>query len=246
MRPSHAESTRTLIASSDRGVLSTHMTDDGHPYGSLVEAVSMDDGDVVFFLSTMADHTQNLLDNARCSFVTSEDFAADHPLEGERATLLGDAEQVEHTDALRRAYLQAHPHAELYIDFDDFDFYRLRPERIRYVGGFGRMSWIDGEDYREADPDPLLEMAAGIRDHMNEDHVDAMVAMAEVFGDVDGTVEDARMFRVDAYGFDLEVATDEGRRRARIGYPEDRVPVTPSDDIRALFTQLTQRARDES
>jgi hypothetical protein len=243
MRPSHAESTRTLLAGADRGVLSTHMVQDGHPYGSLVESITMDDGDVVFFLSTMADHTQNLLERPRCSFVTSEDFAADHPLEGERATLLGEAHQVEDTDDLRAAYLEVHPHAELYIDFEDFDFYRLRPERIRYVGGFGRMSWLEGEAYRDAQPDPLREMAAGIRDHMNEDHGDAMVDMARAFGDIDATIEDAHMFRVDAYGFDLELTTDQGRQRTRIGYPEDQVPVTPSDDIRGIFVDLTERAR---
>jgi hypothetical protein len=243
MRPSHAESTRTLLAGADRGVLSTHMVQDGHPYGSLVESITMDDGDVVFFLSTMADHTQNLLERSRCSFVTSENFAADHPLEGERATLLGEAEQVEDTDTLRAAYLEVHPHAELYIDFEDFDFYRLRPERIRYVGGFGRMSWLEGEAYRDAQPDPLREMAAGICDHMNEDHVDAMIEMARTLGDVDATIDDAHMFRVDAYGFDLEVTTDQGRRRVRIGYPGDRAPVTPSDDIRGIFVDLTERAR---
>jgi putative heme iron utilization protein len=105
------------------------------------------------------------------------------------------------------------------------------------------MSWIDGDVYRDAQPDPLREMAAGIREHMNEDHVDAMVAMARASGEVEGTIEDAHMFRVDAYGFDLELDTDQGRRRVRIGYPEQRVPVTPSDDIRGLFVELTERAR---
>jgi hypothetical protein len=242
MRPSHAESTRTLVATTDRGALSTRLADDGSPYGSLVEYTTLDNGDLLFFLSDLADHTKNLRDDARCSLLISERFAADNPLENERATLVGRMEWVEHTEAFRELYLDAHPHAETYIDFDDFNFFRLRPHKIRYVGGFGRMSWLEGDAYREAQPDPLREAAPGIVEHMNEDHVDAMVQMATRFTDRADTTS-ARMLRVDRYGFDLEVDGQQGRGRERIAFPE---PVDDPGEVRGVMVHLTQKARSEN
>ena len=48
-------------------------------------------------------------------------------------------------------------------------------ESIRYVGGYGRMSWVDAAGYADAEPDPLADAAAGIIEHMNADHAEAQV-----------------------------------------------------------------------
>ena len=54
-----------------------------------------------------------------------------------------------------------------------------------FVGGFGVMGWIEAEDYRNARPDPLLEAAAAIIQHMNSDHAEALRLIAvEYAGDV--------------------------------------------------------------
>lgn len=258
MRPSHAESTRTLVADASRGVLSTLLAGEsdedtakpaGHPYGSLVEVAGLEGGDVLMFLSDLADHTKNLKADGRASLLVSEGFAADNPLADERATLLGDIERVERSDALRETYLEVHPHASAYIDFSDFNFYRLAPDRIRYVGGFGRMSWLEGDDYRAAAPDPLRHAAPGAIEHMNEDHVDAMVAMVRHFTDHgDAPVSDVRMVRLDKCGFDLEVISGEGsesrktRGRERIAFPE---PVDQPGRLRGVMAEMTNTARDK-
>ena len=52
----------------------------------------------------------------------------------------------------RDRYLAANPAAAYYIDFGDFTFYRLDVESIRYVGGYGRMSWVDAAGYAGANP----------------------------------------------------------------------------------------------
>ena len=49
---------------------------------------------------------------------------------------------------VRDAYLAANPSAAYYIDFGDFTFFRLGVESIRYVGGYGRMSWVSATLYR--------------------------------------------------------------------------------------------------
>ena len=74
-----------------------------------------------------------------------------HALAKPRVTLVGRAEVVEDRDAFAEAYAALHPDARGYIDFPDFQFYRLHVERVRYIAGFGQMGWIKGEAYRAAD-----------------------------------------------------------------------------------------------
>ena len=64
--PSHAERCRTLVASSGRGALSTLATDPaGYPYGSVASYGLDDEGNPLFFVSTMAEHTQNTIRDPR-------------------------------------------------------------------------------------------------------------------------------------------------------------------------------------
>ena len=42
----------------------------------------------------------------------------------------------------------------------NFAFFRLEPTSMRYVGGFGRMSWVTADAYAAAEPDPLAEVDA--------------------------------------------------------------------------------------
>ena len=68
-----------------------------------------------------------------------------------RVTLVGRAGVVEDRAAYADAYAALHPNARGYINFPDFQFYRLHVERVRYIAGFGQMGWIKGEAYRAAD-----------------------------------------------------------------------------------------------
>ena len=118
---------------------------------------------------------------------------------------------VELRDDLRAAalhtYRERHPDA-FYAAFGDFRLYRLDVSSVRYVGGFGRMSWVSADDHATAEPDPLRPHVAGIVGHMNDDHADALVAYCRVFGRRP-TTEQAEMVGVDRYGFTM-LATDEG------------------------------------
>jgi hypothetical protein len=57
--------------------------------------------------------------------------------------MLGPCTRVEGDDGrARAAFLAVHPNAAYYADFRDFAFWKLRVNAIRYIGGYGRMSWI--------------------------------------------------------------------------------------------------------
>jgi putative heme iron utilization protein len=154
--PSHAVLCRALLAGARTATLATLARDpDGFPFASLV-SVADDGGRPLMLLSTLAEHTQNLRQRPQASLLLCEsapgDARAPHaidPLALGRATLIGRCRPVDEAEvaAARAIYLAAHPEAAAYVDFRDFALWRLEPEALRYVGGFGRMSWVDPAAY---------------------------------------------------------------------------------------------------
>lgn len=235
--PSHAERARTLAARTRLGTLCTLARDPaGYPFGSVVAFAVTAEGDILLLISDLAEHTKNLKEDSRASLLVSDTGAAD-PLAAERVTLLGRA-QVCQDEALREAYLQAVPSAAQYAGFRDFHLYRLAVEEVRYVGGFGRMSWVAVEAWRASAADPLAGHEAGIVEHMNEDHTDAMVLIARHFAGVEGQA--ARMVGVDRHGFEMTVETAEGPRRVRLGF---RTAIGRPDDVRKDLVAMLKEAR---
>src|SRR5450631_2226912 len=131
---------RLLLRRSRQGALATLMAGSGDPYCSLVNLASHPDGSPILLISRLAVHTKNILGDPRVSLMLDERAEGD-PLEGSRIMLAGRAEQAGDEDAtiLRRRYLNAHPSAEVFVDFKDFAFFRIRPTGAHLVAGFGRI-----------------------------------------------------------------------------------------------------------
>ncbi len=238
--PSHAEYARTLLQRVDMGVLSTHATEfEGHPYGSLV-IYGVHEGDPVLLISALAEHTKNLEASPRCSLLVHE-RGPDNPLALARATFVAHGERVDGSerDVVAEAFLNRHPDAKYYADFTDFAYWRLRVSGVRYIGGFGRMSWIEPDAWSSAEPDPLIADAKGIIDHMNEDHADALRLYSEAFSR-SGPVGEAIMTGVDRYGFEMSVTTEHGPRPVRIAFED---PVASSKDVRVAMVAMVKAAR---
>ena len=128
---------------------------------------------------------------------------------------------------------------QFFADFADFGMFRLEVEKIRYIGGYGRMSWVDAGAWRAAEPDPLAADADGILRHMNEDHAEALRLYARAFTratDAEGAI----MTAVDRHGFEMSVATPTGRRPARIAFATD---VTTTTAARQVLVALVKEAR---
>lgn len=150
--PSHAERCRTLVRNAKSATLSTLAREPaGFPFGSLVALAVDAQGRPLLFLSKLAEHTGNLLARSEASILVTEPAGVD-PLAHGRVTILGRCEAIpeEERPSARELFLAQQPSAATYIDFSDFAFYRLEPTALRYVGGFGRMSWVTAEDYRAA------------------------------------------------------------------------------------------------
>ncbi len=152
----HAADARALCARERFGTLATLAREPvGHPFASLVGYALGADGQPLFLLSRLAEHTQNLHADPRASLLVCESPSGSGVRGGEsgalaraRVTLVGDIESVgpSGTDAAREAYLGVHPEGARYLQLN-FGFYRLRVRSARYVGGFGRMSWVAAADF---------------------------------------------------------------------------------------------------
>jgi putative heme iron utilization protein len=235
--PSHAERARTLAAHVKTGTLCTvALQPAGYPYGSFV-TFGLDGGRPVFLVSELAEHTRNLNADARASLLIAEPGIGD-PLARGRVTLLGVCRPSPDA-SVRTAFLDAHPNAAYYADFADFRFWRLEVESVRYIGGYGRMSWVTREDWLAAAPDPLAPHAAAILGHMNADHAQVMVEYCKAFSKATDTTA-ATMTGVDRYGVELSATTGAGPRPIRIAFSR---PLSTPDEVRQELVALAKRAR---
>jgi putative heme iron utilization protein len=237
---SAAEEARTLVSTHHVASLAT-LTEDGYPWASMVTYGAMGDGSPVLYVSTLAEHGRNLARDARASLVVASDARGGDPLDCGRVTLTGRVWRAEGEGAseARDAHLAALPAAALYAGFGDFAFWVLCVERVRWVGGYGRMDSTDAAAYVAASPDPVAPGAGHAIAHLNEDHGDALLLMAQRLGGYPDATS-ARCVRVDRYGVDLQLETPRGGAPTRVGFAE---PITGSDGLRAATVELPRRAR---
>ena len=237
--PTHAERARTLVARVSTGTLCTlALEPEGYPYGSLV-TVAFDGGNPIFLISGLAEHTRNLERDPRASLLVAEMGSAD-PLANGRVTMIGRCTRVEGDGgSARAAFFAAHPNAAYYADFRDFGFWMLHVDAVRYIGGYGRMSWIGKAEWHGAEPDPLGPSAASTIAHMNADHADAMVLYCTAFSKTAG-VTSASMTSVDRYGFEMSANTPEGPRPIRLAFAR---PVSTPEEVRAELIAMLKEAR---
>ena len=234
--PTDAELGRTLLAAAPTGTLATVSVDGGIPFGSLVAHAVDEIGRPLLCLSDLAEHSRNLALDPRASLMAAETGAGD-PLALARVTVLGTAAVLADAerDAALTAYLARHPGA-FHTGYHDFRMYRLEVTSVRYVGGFGRMSWVTAADHVDAEPDPLRPHVAGVVEHMNDDHADALVTYCRVLGGRPATTR-AEMTGVDRYGFTVRA---DGEHDVRIPFGR-RVDTTQA--VRAAMIKLLRAAR---
>lgn len=204
---------------------------EGFPFGSVAPFILDHAGCPVILISDIAEHTRNIVADPRVSLIV-QPYATDMQVTG-RVTLIGRAEQVAGKDALGPRYLRFHPQAQNYFAMHDFQFYRITPVKIRYIGGFGRIHWIAPEAYLFADT-ALAEQESGIVEHMNRDHGDNLRACCRHVHGVETAA--AAMLGIDPDGFD--VRTDSGV--LRFTFYE---PVTDAQSARQALVALAQAAR---
>ena len=220
---------RSFVRAQQSGVLSTHSQRlEGFPFGSVAPFVLDHTGCPVILISTLAEHTKNLDANPRCSLIV-QPYSPDMQTAG-RATLVCEAHRLNDKDALGPRYLRFHPQAESYFAMHDFHFYRLQPVRIRWIGGFGKIHWVEANDYL-LESTPLVEAEAGILEHMNADHAHNLRAYCQHTYGFEPL--DVKMIGIDPDGFDVRA---DGKV-LRFAFAS---PVTDAQTARAALVELAR------
>jgi len=184
--PAHAP--LHLLHQAAGGTLATHSRQpEGFPYPSILPFGPDARHRPTILVSRLAEHTRNLQADPRAGFLVSQAPDGD-VLNGQRLTLLGAFEIVEPEPAMVRRYLRYHPDAERYLALGDFSFWVMTIERMRYIGGFGAMGWLDGNEL-----DPLEPLAF--------DEEEALLAFFDAHPRRRGHLE---LLGVDRYGADLK------------------------------------------
>jgi putative heme iron utilization protein len=145
---------RDLVARAKLATLSTFaLRPAGFPYGSLVALADDERGRPLFLLSSLAEHTKNLAACDKASLLVFEPGATDIVV-APRVTIVGTCARVaagEH-DAVRGRYVRVHAEAAGWFTdhLHNYALFRLEPLELRVVVGFGRLSWVDPNEYAAA------------------------------------------------------------------------------------------------
>jgi putative heme iron utilization protein len=236
--PSLAERARTLALLGRIGSLSTHSRKfPGFPFGSMMPYAADDVGCAVFFISSMAMHTQNLRQDPRASLLITQPDVSGDPLGAARLTLIGTVSEGPASE-MRDLYLSRYENAKYWQDYSDFAYWRLDVSGVYFIGGFGVMGWIAGDDYGSALPDPLAEAAPAIIQHMNADHANALRLIARSF--IGASAEDATMTAVDRLGFHLRLKSGDRVHGCRVPFLRE---VKSSEEARSVLVEMVRQAR---
>jgi len=220
---------RKLLRATRSGTLAT-VADGGQPFASLVTHACAPDLSVLLLLSNLSEHTRHLRAEPRCSILVCGQAEGANPQTAPRVTVTGIAEVADDA-ALKARFLAVHPYAALYADFGDFHLWRVRPMGALFVGGFARAVRLRQV---ELVPDPAAVAAiaaaeAGIIGHCNNDHPDALAAIA-------GEAGCWRMVTADVDGTDLGMS----ERVLRFHWS---APVTHAGEVRSELVRMTLEGR---
>ena len=229
---SNGDASRCFVRGQYSGVLSTiSKRIEGFPFGSVAPFVLDHTGCPVILISTLAEHTKNIDADPRVSLIV-QPYSPDMQVAG-RVTVIGRALCQPDKSTLGARYLRLHPEAETYFAMHDFSFFRIEPVRIRFIGGFGKIHWVEPEQYL-LPASALADQEEDILQHMNSDHVENLKAYCRHVHGFE--VSQASMIGIDPDGFDL-------RADAQVLRFEFAHPVNDAQQARQALVQLAQAAQ---
>ncbi len=252
------EKARTVTSVCTSGTLCTTSKSEGiegAPFGSYVDFVLDDVGNPVLLMNAMSMHTVNIRESADKyqgrQMATLFAQLAGQSSGGQdvsRCSITGTIEKIppsaEDMAQIRLRYSITHAYADRVMDSPKFDFYRLKPAKIYYVGGFGVQSeWVPVEEYQNARPDVLARHAADIVHKLNRDSEEDLILVAKHLLDTPN-LEEIKVTSVDRLGMDVRVTNRVSKKKLttneyRIGF---RIPVISIEDAKSEILKVFQEA----
>ncbi len=230
-----------LILTESNGVLSTHSLElEGYPFGSITPYCLDDNFSPIILVSGIAQHTHNMDANPKVSLTITESSQEAQKQNLGRLTFVADANRIDNQSEdyknVSQIYLRYFPAAKHYFEAHDFYFYRLNFVRARFIKGFGKIFWIEKEDWNLKNSFSPKEQDMMIT-HMNEDHKSAQLKYCSNFANL--KIEDTdsiQMVGINQFGFDLL------HQKNKIHFEFQ----SPVQDVKAARTELVDMAKESS
>jgi len=213
---------RRLFLQESFGILSTISLDvPGYPFGSITPYCADRQCRPIIYISRIAQHTRNILADSRVSLTVFDNNGDDDVQARGRITCIADARPLnEEEQDVRERYFRYFPSARQYAETHDFEFFWLDLVRVRFIGGFGQIYWIEPSEFMIANPFSAAQELRIIQ-HMNDDHRDALmhyagrssVTMIGIDGEGFDVLQSGKKVRFD---FDAAVRTMDDARQALI------------------------------
>jgi Putative heme iron utilization protein len=259
IRLSVEEKAKTVITVCTSGTLCTKSNHDGiegAPFGSFVDYVLDDDGNPILLMNEMSMHTMNInsdpdgLVTLFAQFSGKKSDGLNVGQDVSRCSITGkvtkiDPSTAQDLDTIRMRYSISHAYADQVMDSPKFAFYRIQPEKVYFVGGFGVLAkWVPLEEYKNAAADILAMEASDIVSKLNREHAeDLQLTATHLLGCTE--IEKIRVTNVDRLGLDIRITTKGKRRNKlmtdefRIGF---RIPVISVEDAKSEVLKIFQEA----
>jgi putative heme iron utilization protein len=227
-----SQAARSLFLRESFGVLSTISQDvPGYPFGSVTPYCADEFCRPIVYISHIAQHTKNILMDPRVSLtVVQRNVDSDDVQAHGRVTCVADARPVaENESGVRERYFRYFPSARQYEQTHDFAFFRLQLVRIRFIGGFGQIYWVEPDEFMTKNPFSS-QQESQIIGHMNKDHAAALRHYANGVSAV--------MIGIDAEGLDLLGAGNKFRL-------DFESPVRDMEQARQALIAMAKRPSQE-
>ena len=191
----------SLYRNKSYGILSTmSKIHKNYPFGSFVTYVSARSRTAYLYLSDLAEHTENLhYKSESCLTIFSTNNESDIQ-NSQRLTLVGDLaivkeENLAHCSKLFHSIL---PESKKYSAMHDFKFYQLVIKSARWIGGFGKIAWLDENYWTNKKPEWHKNEKAIIK-HMNDDHQKTIVSALKAQHNIEDKTVKMSLMNIDGY-----------------------------------------------
>ncbi len=239
----YTEEARDFVTMQRQAALSTlTRTPKGYPFGSMVSYDIGVNGTIIIHVSYIAEHFKNLAANARASLLIFDPLGLHNPQAYPRVTILGEFSLVSEAelDRVRNSYEKRFPESVRPDIAPNFAFMRLTPERVRWIGSFGHMGWIDGEAFCKATPDVLAYHAATIIDQINEEHAEGVADLVRAHSSFDPLEYHPQIVHLDAEGCTLCLRKAMVRELLTIQFHQI---IRQPDQLKTAFGALLKEAK---
>ena len=208
---------------------------EGYPFGSFVTYVSGWDRTIFLYLSDLADHTKNLKKNHKSCITILKKNESGDVQNSARLTLIGDLKKVplKIYEACKDRFHNFFPESSVYEQMHDFNFYQISITQSRWIGGFGKISWLDPKNWKNVSVD-WFDGEKNMINHMNEDHSNTIQSALHAEHDIKD--KEATMIGLSIDGYYI-------RSKGHVFFINFDYPVFTSKEYRNVLIELSKKYR---